>query len=203
MTFKKIQFSDSNAQKIYENYLKQIESATKVLSKEDRNDILAEISSHIYESLIARSNETSELVSLIDTLERLGVPNEVLKPLIAEKKLLQATKTFNPIHVFKALILNLSNGLIYTVFFFLYIFLFSFLALIFGKLLFPKNTGLFYQDGKLVNYGILENGPEMQQYEILGYWLIPFNFVLMIIFYLIITFLLKLKRTISYKLSKK
>ncbi|MGO1816911.1 MAG: hypothetical protein ACTHZ1_08295, partial [Sphingobacterium sp.] len=113
------------------------------------------------------------------------------------------TNSFNPVHVFKALVLNLSNGLIYLVFFFLYLFLFSFIALIFGKLLYPEYTGLFYKDGKLINYGILENGPEMQQYEILGYWLIPFTLLLAVMFYFIITLLLKFKRIISYKLKNR
>ncbi|MGO1597898.1 MAG: hypothetical protein ACTHZ7_14180 [Sphingobacterium sp.] len=203
MRFKKLQFSDNNAQKVYENYLQQIESATKVLSQADRNDVLAEMNSHIYENLSASNQKNSEISNLVGTLERLGVPSEVLKPLIAEKKLKQATNSFNPVHVFKALVLNLSNGLIYLVFFFLYLFLFSFIALIFGKLLYPEYTGLFYKDGKLINYGILENGPEMQQYEILGYWLIPFTLLLAVMFYFIITLLLKFKRIISYKLKNR
>lgn len=203
MRFKKIQFSDNNAQKIYENYLQQIESATKVLSKADRIDVLAEMNSHIYESLSTRDQSNSEISNLVDTLERIGIPSDVLKPLIAERKLRQATNSFNPVHVFKALILNLSNGIIYLVFFFLYLFLFSFIALIFGKLLYPEYTGLFYKDGKLINYGILENGPELQQYEILGYWLIPFAVSLAVVFYIFITFLLKLKRIISSKLKNR
>ncbi|SJN50545.1 hypothetical protein [Sphingobacterium sp. JB170] len=203
MRFKKLQFSDNNAQKIYENYLQQIEFATKILSKADRIDVLAEMNSHIYESLSTRDQSNSEISNLVDTLERIGIPSDVLKPLIAERKLRQATNSFNPVHVFKALILNLSNGIIYLVFFFLYLFLFSFIALIFGKLFYPEYTGLFYKDGKLINYGILENGPEMQQYEILGYWLIPFTVSLAVVFYIFITFLLKLKRIISSKLKSR
>lgn len=203
MRFKKLQFSDNNAQKIYENYLQQIEFATKILSKADRIDVLAEMNSHIYESLSTRDQSNSEISNLVDTLERIGIPSDVLKPLIAERKLRQATNSFNPVHVFKALILNLSNGIIYLVFFFLYLFLFSFIALIFGKLLYPEYTGLFYKDGKLINYGILENGPELQQYEILGYWLIPFAVSLAVVFYIFITFLLKLKRIISSKLKNR
>ncbi|MGO1245805.1 MAG: HAAS signaling domain-containing protein, partial [Sphingobacterium sp.] len=91
MRFKKLQFSDNNAQKVYENYLQQIESATKVLSQADRNDVLAEMNSHIYENLSASNQKNSEISNLVGTLERLGVPSEVLKPLIAEKKLKQAT----------------------------------------------------------------------------------------------------------------
>ena len=48
MEFKKIQFSDTNAQKIYDNYLRQIQSVTRMLSKEDQNDILMEMNSHVF-----------------------------------------------------------------------------------------------------------------------------------------------------------
>ena len=94
MKFKKIQFKNADAQKIYENYLKQIYSATKKLSNEDQNDILMELNSHIYESKTKNNDESQEINNLLNTLERMGIPSEVLKPLIAEKKLNQATKTF-------------------------------------------------------------------------------------------------------------
>lgn len=35
-----MEFKNADAQKIYENYLRQIQSATKKLGKEDQNDII-------------------------------------------------------------------------------------------------------------------------------------------------------------------
>ena len=119
MEFKKIQLKNTDAQKIYENYLKQIQTATNKLNKEDQRDVLMELNSHIFESMSKTNDQSNETKNLIDTIDKIGIPNEVLKPLIAEKKLNQATKTFNPIHIFQALILNFSYGIIYFIFFIL------------------------------------------------------------------------------------
>lgn len=197
MEFKKIQFKNSDAQKVYGNYLKQIQSATKELDKQDQNDILMELNSHIYESMSKISDGTNEIENLANTLDKIGNPQEVLKPLIAEKKLNQATKTFNPVHIFRALILNFSYGTIYFFFFILYLFLFSFVLLIIGKIIYPDYVGLFYKKGEFFHYGgILEYG-EVQKYEVLGYWFIPVTILLGIIFYLLLTLLLRLKKSLG------
>jgi len=199
MEFKKIQLKNTDAQKIYENYLKQIQSATKKLNKEDQRDVLMELNSHIFESMSKTNDQSNETKNLIDTIDKIGIPNEVLKPLIAEKKLNQATKTFNPIHIFQALILNFSYGIIYFIFFILYLFLFSFVVLIFGKIFYPDNIGFYYKKGEIFQYGgFIKNGT-LQNYEVLGNWFIPVTIILGIIFYLLITFLLKLKKTMSKK----
>ena len=130
----------------------------KKLNQEDQNDILMEMNSHIYESMSKNEDENDELKNLINTLDKIGIPNDVLKPLVAEKKLNQATKTFNPIHIFEALILNFSYGIIYFIFFILYLFLFSFVVLIFAKLFYPNNVGFFYKKGEIFQYGgFIEN----------------------------------------------
>ena len=183
MEFKKIQFKNADSQKIYENYLKQIQSAIKKLNQEDQNDILMEMNSHIYESMSKNEDENDELKNLINTLDKIGIPNDVLKPLVAEKKLNQATKTFNPIHIFEALILNFSYGIIYFIFFILYLFLFSFVVLIFAKLFYPNNVGFFYKKGEIFQYGGFIENEKLQNYEILGNWFIPVTILLAILFY--------------------
>ena len=75
----------------------------------------------IFESISKTENPASEISNLLNVLDKIGVPNDVLKPLVAEKKLNQAIRTFNPIHVFQAITLNISNGIIYFVFFILYL----------------------------------------------------------------------------------
>jgi uncharacterized membrane protein len=198
MEFKKIQFKNADAQKIYENYLRQIQSAIKKLNKEDKNDILMEMNSHIYESM-SKNNENNELKNIINAIDKIGIPNDVLKPLVAEKKLNQATKSFNPIHIFQALILNFSYGIIYFIFFISYLFLFSFIAVILGKLLLPNNVGFYYKKGEIFQYGgFIENG-NLENYEILGNWFIPVTILLAILFYFLITLLLKLKKSMRKK----
>ena len=199
MEFKKIQFKNTDAQNIYENYLKQIKSAVKKLNKEDQDDILMELNSHIYESMSKTSDENIETSNLIKTLDKIGIPNEILKPLIAEKKLNQATKTFNPIHIFQALVMNFSYGTIYFIFFILYLFLFSFIILIFGKLFYPNNVGFYYKQGEIFQYGGFVKNENLHNYEILGNWFIPVTIILGILSYLLITLLLKLKKSMRKK----
>lgn len=194
MEFKKIQFRNADAQKIYENYLKQIQTVTKKLSKEDQNDILMELNSHIFESISKIDNEENEVKNLLDTLDKIGIPSEILKPLIAERKLNQATKTFNPIHIFQALILNFSYGIIYFIFFVLYLFLFSFVVLIFAKVLYPDHVGFYYKNGEIFQYGGFFRDKNIQQYEVLGIWFIPVTILLGVSFYFLISLLLKLKK---------
>lgn len=196
MEFKKIQFRSAEAQKIYENYLKQIQSVTKKLSNEDQNDILMELNSHIFESISKIHNEENEVKILLDTLDKIGIPSEILKPLIAERKLNQATKTLNPIHIFQALILNFSYGIIYFIFFILYLFLFSFVVLIFAKMFYPNNVGFYYKKGEIFQYGGFLEVKNIQQYEILGIWFIPVTILLGVLFYFLISLLLKLKKSL-------
>lgn len=196
MKFKKIQFRSTDAQKIYENYLKQIQSATKKLSKEDQTDILMELNSHIFESISKINSEENEVKTLLELLDKIGIPSEILKPLIAERKLNQATKTFNPIHIFEALILNFSYGIIYFIFFILYLFLFSFVVLIFAKMFYPDNVGFYYKRGEIFQYGGFLQDKNIQQYEILGIWFIPVTILLGVLFYFLISLLLKLKKSL-------
>jgi hypothetical protein len=197
MNFKKIQFDSNDAQKIYENYLKQIKSATKKLSSDDQNDILMELNSHIYESSIKKEHSSNEVTNLIAVLDKIGTPSEILLPLVAEKKLNQATKTFNPVHVFQALALNISNGIIYIIFFFLYLFLIVFLGLIPAKLIYPDNVGLYYKKDVMFEFGAVFNHDQNRPYEILGNWFIPTIILIVILFYFLITLMLKLKRSLN------
>lgn len=191
---KKIEFQDKTASKIYNDYIKRIERVTNTLPQEDRNDILMEFNSHIYES-IQHDNKDNEVESLMTIIEKLGTPEEVLIPLIADKKLRQATKTYNPLHVFKALALNITNGISYAIFSLLYLMLFCFVFLIYAKIVQPQNTGLFFDNGRFQAMGMSSNrfGSPTSE-EVLGNWFIPFMLVTIVVLYLLITFMLKLKR---------
>lgn len=197
MKFNKIKFENKDAQRIYENYLKQIKSTTKKLSKEDQQDVLLELNSHIYESLIQNNYQENEVNTLLNVLDKIGIPNEVLKNLVAEKKLEQATKTFNPIHIMQALILNISNGIIFIIFAFLYFPLFCLIIITILKLFYPSNIGFFYKEGEIFQYGGFVTNDNIMQYEVLGYWFIPVTLLICVVFYLLITLLLKLKRSLK------
>lgn len=192
---KPLQFEQKASQRIYEDYMKRIKKATNILSKEDQQDLMMEFNSHIFEGLQSYTTG-SEIDNLLDVLQKLGTPEEVLKPLVAEKKLEQATRTFNPVHIFKALALNIFNGITYVIFALLYLFLFSFVFLIFAELWNPSEVGLFMKDGQLLALGKVDGTTAELQgaTEVLGHWFIPIMLLLIVVFYILITLLLRLKR---------
>ncbi|MCJ8497027.1 DUF1700 domain-containing protein [Chryseobacterium salipaludis] len=198
MNFKKIQFESENAKALYERYVHKIIAVSKRLPEEDRQDILMELNSHIYESFQRAKKINSEFSVLSDIIQRMGEPDIILKPIIAEKKLQQAAVTFNPVHVFQAIILNISSGAIYFIFFILYMMLVSFMILIPAKVFFPANVGFFYKNGEFFQYGFTSSSA-LQHYEILGSWFIPVTLIIGIILYLFITQLLRVKQFFKRK----
>ena len=198
MKIENIKFSQEASKRVYNDYMKRVKKATSLLSKQNQDDIYMEFNSHIFEA-IQQKNGINEIDLLLDVLEKLGIPEEVLKPLVADKKLEQATKTFNPIHVFKALVLNFTNGITYFIFFFLYLLLFGFVFLIFAKIANPSEVGLFYKDSSFMVLGLSNNTNQVGIKEFLGNWFIPVMLVSTVAFYFLITLLLKFKKTINQK----
>lgn len=187
---KPIKFEESASQRVYDDYIGRVKRVTAGLLTDDRQDVLMEFNSHIYEGMQRRSND-SEIDALLDLIDKLGVPEEVLKPLVAEKKLYQATKTFNPIHVFKALALNVSNGISYVLLSLLYLFQFSFVFLIFAKLYKPSGVGMFFDEDGFTAIGMTDSQGTR---EVLGGWFIPVMLLAAGLLYVITTLLLRLKR---------
>ncbi len=200
MKFKIIEFKEDNSQKIYNDYINSIKKATKLLSDKDRREVLMEFNSHIYENMQKQSSKT-EFETLSDTIRKLGNPKEVLHPLIADKSLEKATKTFHPVDILRALILNIKNGVRYIVFSLLYLLLGSFVFLIFAKIFRPANVGLFTKNEQFKAFGISSHANDYQ--EILGYWFIPLMLLLIVVFYLSITLLLRLKKSTSKRIVMK
>jgi len=192
MKFKEINFNDATAKRIYMQYINQVKHAVKDLNKENQNDTLLEINSHIYESFA--NSDKNEVDNILDVTERLGNPETFLKELVAEKKLDEATRSFNPFKIIKALLLNLTNGVYYIIFFFLYLSLFSFIFLILMKLVDPENVGLFYKKSEVLLLGVWKGSKDYSDYEQLGNMFIPAMLILTFILYLIITLLLRIKR---------
>ncbi|WP_431292830.1 HAAS signaling domain-containing protein [Pedobacter sp. P26] len=147
MKLKEIQFNDQSAERIYRDYLYRIRKEVKGLNQQNQDEILMELNSHIYENLQEHPTG-NEVEKLLNILEKLGRPEEILKPLVADKKLEEATKSFNPLHIFRALMLNLTNGISYIIFFILYLFLFGFVFLIGAKIWDPTEVGFFINQVK-------------------------------------------------------
>lgn len=187
---KTIVFKSASAQKIYNNYINRIQKNISILSEEDRMDLLMEINSHIYEALQENGN-ADEVECILDITTKLGQPEDFLAPLVAEKKRIQASRSFNPRHVFQALRLNFTNGFIYVVISLLYLLLSVFGLLIVLKIVAPSNTGMFFLDHQFKAFGFVPDFEGMN--EVLGYWLIPLALLSATIFYLLITLLFRLR----------
>ena len=192
---KPIQFTNKTAQKIYDDYISRIKRTAAPLNKADTEEILMELNSHIYEGMLNKTPK-NEIENLVDITEKLGAPEEILKPLIAQKKLEQATKTFNPVHIFKALVLNISNGIAYVFFAVLYLTLLGFVFLILEKIKNPDHVGLFFKNGNFHLLGT-RNPATLEALgltEVLGNWFIPVMLLSIVVLYMLITLLLRLKR---------
>ncbi len=188
---KTIKFKNKSAQKIYDSYIRRIRRTTKVLSSNDQEDVLMEFNSHIYEAL-QHKKEDDEIASLLEITQELGDPEIVLRSLVAEKKLNQATKTFNPKHIFQAVSLNIKRSSIFFVFVILYLSLFSFIVLIISEIINPEKTGLYFSNNKFVALGIYDTNKEVT--EVLGNWFIPIMIANLLFFYLLTTLLMKLSK---------
>ncbi len=186
---KNIEFKDKSAQQIYDNYIRRIRRTIAVLSEDDKQDVLMEFNSHIYEGIL-NDNNNKEVEKLLKITQDLGDPELVLKPLVAEKKLNQATRTFNPKHIFQAILLNIKNGFVYSIFAILYILLFGFGVLMVLKIMYPDHTGLFLKDGKFEVLGMLETDDNSIT-EVLGNWFIPTVFFSALVSYFLLTILLR------------
>jgi uncharacterized membrane protein len=190
---KHLEFEQKATQRIYDDYIKRINRTIARLSKADQQDIQLEFNSHIYESMQG-GNKESEIDSLLDVLQKLGAPEEILVQLIADKKLEQATKTFNPAHIFRALVLNISNGISYIIFALLYLILGIGVFSVGAKIFYPDKVGFFvYEKGWSI--GIGENSGT----EVLGNWFIPVMLGAIILLYLVITLMLRLIRILKKK----
>ncbi|MEX0996264.1 MAG: DUF1700 domain-containing protein [Flavobacteriaceae bacterium] len=200
MKIKEIEFKETASKRVYDSYIKRTKKAIRLLPLSDQNEILLEFNSHIYEGLQRNKNKT-EIDNLLDILDKLGIPEEVLKPLVADKKMEQATKTFNPLHIIKALALNVTNGISYVIFFILYLLLFGFVYLIYAKIVNPKEVGLFFQNDSFLVLGKINQAKlnDTGITEVLGNWFIPLVLLSIFVSYFLITYLLKLKRKINKK----
>jgi uncharacterized membrane protein len=203
-----LSFKNNSAQRIYNDYIKRCKNATRILSKGDQEDCLLEINSHIYEYLSA-NHTGDELESLLNILERLGPPEEILKEIVATKKIGEATRTFNPKHLIQALLLNISNGIIYIILFILFLFELCFPVLIVLKIIYPDRTGFFIgNDGnflfgyhtKSISGGIGAGNYNMDSStEQLGNWFIPVTIIIALLVYTGIILLLKSIKKIKKK----
>ena len=184
----KIVFKSDAANKLYSNYLGRVNKTTKILSSNDREDIVMEINSHIHERMV-NSGDDKESEVLIDVLDKLGNPEEYLKEMVADKKSEQAIKTLNPKHVLQSIMLNLGKGLGHIFVGILYLVTICFLILIPFEIFDPDRTGLFYRNGEWAGFGYFRDVSGLN--EVMGWWLLPSLILIVPLLYFTIIQLLK------------
>jgi len=185
---KLIEFTNTNAKRIYSDYIDRSKRVLRILSENDREDCLMELNSYIYEYLQNHRAE-DETTALLNILERLGAPEITLKEVAAARKIDQAVKTFNLRHLIEALLLNLRNGVVYVILFILTLLLLCFPVLIVMELLYPDRTGLFIGEDAFF-FGAQSGASDNR--EVLGHAFIPVVVLLGAASYFLIIFLLKL-----------
>ncbi len=183
-----------NANKILALYYNRVHHNIKPLAETDRQEITMELASHIYESM-ARNPQGDEVTTLLYALEKLGQPETFLYDVVAERKLHQARKTFNPIHLASAVALNIGRGFAKGILFFVvgivYIISFACAAMALLKPFFPNKIGLYTNSNGLFAAGWVTNiAPTTTEW--LGLWFTPVFIILAVLLYVINTLLLKL-----------
>jgi len=148
-----------------------------------------ELNSHVYEATTAIQPDR-EVDVLVDILQKLGDPEDVLQPLVAYKKSQQAGYSFNPMHILQALYLNVSRGIGHLILALGYIVIISFGSLTVFKLISPSHTGLFFKNGHWFAFGYISRLPGGLT-ESLGDWFIVVVLIIAAIFYFLNTYLLR------------
>jgi len=183
---------DRVALKIWNNYFKKADQLLKPLDSENKIDILSELKGHLFEKITAEGNDITP-EKMIDAIEAIGEPEEFLKPLIADKLLLDAANSLNPKRVWLSLVYNLKvsakKATISGVFFIGYLLIIVFLAMVLSKLFIPDNVGLFISENRGIQFGIISDIEGFT--EILGYWIIPIAVIISVILYVVLTKLMK------------
>lgn len=187
-----LKFQDRVTVKLWRNYFKRVQRVLKPLPDDQKRDIMLELQSHLLEKM-NRIPSGAEAERLLEAMEQLGEPEEYLQSIVADRLILNATKSYLPgdligglvyrlrISIKQALV-SLAFGLGYFI---------SFLFLLMGGLKFvmPNRVGLFEKaDGTMV-LGILEASNNF--HDVLGFWIVPIGMAISVSFYVILTRLLR------------
>ncbi len=104
------------AQKVWDNFDRELIHKLKLLPVEEQKDIRLEILSHLYEATMSNdseesSNEQSEEVRLINAISNLGSPEVYLDPLISDILVYQKASKGHPGAILQGLKNSAKQGL--------------------------------------------------------------------------------------------
>jgi len=190
-------FSEKITVKIWDQYFRRVNRCSKTLDKDQQKELQLEIQDHLYESFKQETGD-SEAVRLLNAIDKIGDPEEYIKPMVADRLLSSASRTLNPKTILKGLYYNIFEGikhLFVSLFYVMgYLTAITFGSLAILKIFFPKNVGFFiYRSGGHA-FGVIGD-PINVRTEILGYWIIPIGIVLSLLLYFSLTRSLRVLKT--------
>ena len=180
--------SDTVAKKIWHQYFRRVKRCAKPLNSHQQEELILEIQDHLLESFKQEAGD-KEAEKLLNAIDKLGDPEEYLRPMIADRLLSSASSTLNPKTVFKGLYYdlfgNIKSFLLSLAFSLGYLTAFVFAVLSILKIFFPDNIGFFINENGGVLIGII--GGESLKTDILGFWVVPLGLLASLIIYLVLT----------------
>lgn len=189
-----ISLKDPEAREAASGYLKKVDKLIRSLSGKDQEDIRMEITAHLEESIQHQQGE-DELKAVKAAIHKLGAPEDFIQPLVEERKMNKASRTFKPGHVLSAFLAGTGNTILnmikYCTLSVLYSPVLLFILLAIAKLVSPQKVGYYTNEaGKMVFFGyttVTVSGKEQ-----LGYWIVPVFLGMALIIYLFVTGMLRL-----------
>lgn len=192
-------FTQPEAQAIWDRFFGRVKVICRPLPDDHQRELILEFQDHLYESFRAQPGET-EVEKLAIAIEKMGDPDEFVRPLVADHQLAAAGRTLNPRSVFWGLLYNTSRGAKAVATSFLYgmgyLLSLGFLLVAIGKPFGPDRIGFFAHSGGGYSMGILDQQPA-GSIELLGYWIIPVCIVLSVAIYWTLTRLISRGRSRS------
>lgn len=175
------------SKRIWNNYLKQANRIIKPLAEDQRNEILLELQSHMYES-ISNDSSPDEETKVLNALERLGDPVLYLQPIVKDKLLYNTLKSLNPVGILNLFFKNILSSSRRLVFSILIGFGYMVSTILFfaGILkIFFSEVGMYYLGPPWYRFviGTVENPHDPKVKDLLGFWLIPIGIGTSIIIY--------------------
>jgi uncharacterized membrane protein len=180
--------SETVAKKIWHQYFRRVKRCARPLKSHQQEELILEIQDHLLESFKQKTGN-NEAEKLLNAIDKLGDPEEYLRPMIADRLLSSASSTLNPKTVFKGLYYdlfgNVKSFLLSLAFSLGYLAAFVFAVLSILKIFFPDNIGFFINETGGILIGII--GGESLKTDILGFWNVPLGLLVSLIIYLVLT----------------
>jgi uncharacterized membrane protein len=181
---------DPVALRIWNQYFKRVDYVLNSVPPLQREEITMELRHQLYEHYTI-DDAFTEADKMLNAIDKLGEPEEYLKPIIEDIKVSEVLVRYNPVDVFKKLFdepfANLRQFLFCTVMLLGYIFLFLIFLISILKIIIPE-IGVYFHESGGISIGITSDPNAV---ELLGYWLIPIGLIFSSIMYIALTKILE------------